>query len=346
MKLSQALQYVKKCILSTRPIMLISAPGLGKTQGIKAITKSIICFDNLPPDLMICHPIVDSEIDYKGLPGFNKITGLAEFFPYGKLRQMLEAKRPLVVFVDDFAQASQSVQKAFMQLFDERSIDGKKISEFVTFVIATNDASHGAGASNQLSPIVSRMRASITIEPDAGDWLSSFALKDNNIVPELCAFIKSNPEYISTFDKDTVRSGKPFACPRSIKFLSDWIESNDIDQELWVSCVGEKFISKFWGFYSLYKTVAPIVPQVLSNGANAQIPNSANGVWSICCALANIVNPANVIQFENIALYTNRLDAEMAAFFWTFAAMRNPSVKNSTHYTSFVLANSDLMINS
>lgn len=345
MKLSLALQYVKKCILRKHPIMLISAPGLGKTFGVISTVKSIVCFDGLPPDFLEAHPISDSEIDYKGLPGFDKLTGLAEFFAYGNLRQMMEAKRPLVVLVDDFGQASQSVQKALMQLFHSRSINGNKISPFVTFVICTNDASHGAGASNQLSPIVSRMYASIVIEPDADDWLNNFAIP-HSIYPEICAFIKSNKEYISTFDKDTIRAGKPFACPRSLEFLSDWIAGGDINQELWTSCVGEKFVSKFWGFYSLYQTVAPLIPQILVNGKSAPLPSSVNGVWSVCCALANTVNPANVLQFANIAEYVNRLDAEMAAFFWTFAAMRNPAIKNSLQYTEFVLKNSDLMVNS
>jgi hypothetical protein len=87
------------------PVLIVSAPGVGKTAiSGQASFKA-------GAEFMVAHPVVDSPIDYKGIP-FVFQNGTAEFIPYGFLRAMMDAKKLTVVLLDDLGQSPPAVQAA------------------------------------------------------------------------------------------------------------------------------------------------------------------------------------------------------------------------------------------
>lgn len=93
-----------KLIKAGLPFLLKGQPGCGKTDVITAAAEEADF------DLQISHPVVADATDYKGLP-FMKDGG-AEFLPFGDLRALIDAKRPLLAFLDDLGQAPPLVQAA------------------------------------------------------------------------------------------------------------------------------------------------------------------------------------------------------------------------------------------
>ncbi len=122
------------------------------------------------------HPVVSDPTDFKGLPGI--IGDKAEFLPFGDLRQMIEADKPTIVFLDDLGQAPAVVQAACMQLLLARQINGKKISGHIVFIAATNRREDRAGVTGILEPVKSRFKTILDLEVSADEW-TEWAFKNN-----------------------------------------------------------------------------------------------------------------------------------------------------------------------
>ena len=85
----------------------------------------------MPFDLMLQHPVVKEPTEPGGIPWV--INNEVQKLPFANIKQMINATRPLVVFIDDFGQAEPAVQKAYMQLLLARELDGIKLSNWVIF---------------------------------------------------------------------------------------------------------------------------------------------------------------------------------------------------------------------
>lgn len=92
-------------IKAHEPVLVVGAPGIGKTEIGKQAAAAA------GADLIIAHPVVDSPIDYKGIPFVFK-DGHADFMPCGFLKIMMGAKKLTVVILDDLGQAPPAVQAA------------------------------------------------------------------------------------------------------------------------------------------------------------------------------------------------------------------------------------------
>lgn len=304
-----------------------SAPGIGKSDSVEQVAAA------LGYDLMILHPVVQSPDDVKGL-GFITPDNRAEFIPYANMRKMLEATRPLIVFLDDLGQSTQAMQGAYMQLVLAREIDGKKLSPHVRFVAATNRRTDNAGVSGIISALISRFHAVVTLDVDADAWVQ-WGLA-NGMPAELLAFIKFRPALISTFDPK--KRDEQFACPRTIANLGKWINAGVIDLEVWNGAVGEAFATEFFGFYQIYSKVAGTLSQVVLNPSTVAIPNDPAMMFALASALAHIAKPANI---DAIGTFAERIDSEYRTFFYKSATMRNPALCNTAAYVSWTLKHGD-----
>lgn len=316
---------LKTALINNWPVLVQSAPGLGKSDVVASVANE------LGYDLMIMHPVVQSPDDVKGL-GFITPSGDAAFIPYENMRRLLTATSPLICFIDDLGQAPQSMQGAYMQLILARELDGKKLSPFVRFVSATNRRSDNAGATGLITALISRFRAVITLDVDAGAWVQ-WALA-NGVPAELVAFIKFRPDLISTFNPS--KRDEQFACPRTIAALGDWVKAGVIDLEVWQGAVGEAFATEFFGFYQIYTKVAGLPAQIVMNPAKAQIPTSPDLAFALTSALAFMASEKNI---DALAIYTKRLDGEFRTFFWRSVVVKKPALASTQAYITYTLEN-------
>src|SRR5438045_1091601 len=162
MKPSTLKGFLGKAIQQGIRVLIKSAPGAGKSEIVAQVATEENC------DLIISHPAISDPTDYKGLPA--NVNGKAEFLPYGQLRRLIEAKRKTVCLFDDIGQAPNAVQASLMQVVQAREIDGQKISDFVTFIGATNDTTHQAGVSGMIEPLKSRWDSIVKLDFDLDDW--------------------------------------------------------------------------------------------------------------------------------------------------------------------------------
>lgn len=350
LKPSELLSTLKVAYKKCWPTLIVGTPGGGKTELFKkAARESIWEGDDKPYDLEISHPVISDPTDYKGCPALlkevvgNKETTIAEFLPFGALRRMIEAIRPLLVGFDDIGQAPQSVQAALMQLLLERSIDGKKISEHVRFVAATNGKKDGAGVSGLITPLISRFRTIVDLQIDPVEW-RTWAINAGMPV-ELIGYISLFPEDISTFNPANSKDIKNFSCPRTLEFLGDWVNAGVMDVRIWKGTVGEDVATKFKGFYEIFKSVGMIIDNIIKSGDKVDLPQDDAKFGHISYAISSALSyKASVVNIDNIAKYIEKLgkkEADYRVFFWKTATEKTPDLKHSKQYITWCATHSE-----
>lgn len=335
MKITDLYNVLPVAIKNNMNILLKGAPGVGKSDVICEIVK------DMGFEIMIQHPIVSNPVDFKGLPVSGVVNNelTAEFIPYGDLQKMMTTQNDLVVLFDDLGQAPQSVQAAVMQIILAREINGKKISDKVRFIAATNDKTDNAGVSGLITPLLSRFAGIFKIEIDSDAWIN-WAIK-NNMPHELIAYIKAKPSMLSTFDSKN-KNIENFACPRTIANLGRWINNGVINHEVWSGAVGEIFATEFMAFYKICTSIATLPAEIIKNPATAQIPQKPDVLYFVLTALANKTKEEKI--FCSVLEYFARLPKEYESFAVKLIVTKNPKMKETSCYINWHVKNQDVVV--
>lgn len=352
---------LKMLIPNKHNVLLVGQPGCGKTAIVNQVAQSLIHEkDGKPYDLLVLHPVVDEPIDYKGLPFVEK-SG-ADFKPFGNLRRMIDAKRPLIVFFDDLGQAPVAVQAALMQILYGGTINGVKISPHVRFVGATNDHRHRAGVTGLLEPVKSRFSTILNVDINLRDW-QDFAIQDGTPV-ELVAFTEMRPDVLTDFEPTAEMTNS--ACPRTLseygRILNDGfldaLTSNELSgfdsknvqnssemvgmlYELTAGAVGHRWAPEIVGFIKVAKEM--VDPKtVLKAPMQVTLPEKRDALIMLTAAVANAATKSTVANF---AKFVNRLSKEMVVFAWEFAITANPELRRTKEFTTeYLVKHEDVLI--
>ena len=328
MKPAAFINLVKTAILNNKKVLAVSKPGEGKSEITEYVVKVELGFD-----FMVLHPVVDEPTDYKGFPFINK-NEEADFVPFNNLKRMMEAKKKLVVMFDDLGCANESVQKALMQILQSRSINGKKISDQVVFIAATNRRKDNAGTGNLITALLNRFDTIINFEADAGEWCK-WAL-NHNVPIELISFIRFRPDLLSTFKAE--KDIKNFASPRSIYALSGWLNLNVNDFEVWQGCVGEAFAVEFKAFYDTFRSISHIPDMVFNSPQKAEVPTKPDIIYALMGVLSKRVNDVNI---DNLFVYMDRLPIEYQVVIVSNLITMKPELTSSKAYIDWCVKNPD-----
>lgn len=318
MKPSKLIDLLKSAAVNRWAILIEGSPGIGKSDLVAIVAAA------LSATLIILHPCVSDPTDFKGYPAI--VNGKAVFLTFGELEKLLTANTLTIVLIDDMGQGSQATQAALMQLVLARQINGHKISDQVVFFGATNRRTDNAGVSGILSPLRSRFRTSVELVPDVQDWCK-WALS-KGLPVDLIGYIQMKPAHLNTFDPKTAREGKPFACPRTLSFLGDWINAGIDDPETINGCVGESVGTEYLAFRRIFQQIGNVIPQILTNPTGAPIfDDDVSKSFAITAALTYQATAKNV---DAIGQYVDRVSNEFRTFFWRAAVARKPEL-NQTH---------------
>lgn len=317
------------CIEAREPVLIKGAPGVGKSDLIAQAA------DIAGAELVIMHPVVSDPTDFKGLPAI--VDNLADFLPYGELRKLMEATTLTVCFLDDIGQASMSVQAALMQLLLARQINGKKISDYVTFVGATNRREDKAGVTGLLEPVKSRFTGGIyQLDVNEDDWIE-WAI-ESGLDIDVITFIKFRKGMLHKFiaTQDLINSPSP----RTVAALARKVARNlptHLEFEAYSSIVGEAFATEFLGF----KPVRQKIHELMTNPMTAAIPAEPSVLFAVAIAMSRKANKANM---ADLVAFAGRLPEEFGVLLVTTAERMHPEVKETASYIHFQAQHHNLMI--
>jgi len=292
----QLADYLSASISAGHPVLVTGAPGIGKSDIIAQAARTA------GAEVILSHPVVSDPTDAKGLPWKVEGENVATFLPFGDLARALDSTVSTVWFLDDLGQASPAVQASFMQLLLARRVNGHILPDCVTFVAATNRRTDRAGVSGVLEPVKGRFYTILELEPSLDDW-SNWAI-DNDIVPELIAFLRFRPDLLSAFEPTADLTNSP--TPRTWSHVSSILNyhlSRDIETLAICGAVGEGAGMEFMAFLAMYQDL-PNIDAILVDPDASAIPEKPATLYALTTGLAM---RANDQTFGRIAKYAQRI---------------------------------------
>jgi hypothetical protein len=277
MKPEKVSQILEKAVYEGLPIMLVGAPGIGKTSLCDQVKE------RTEADMLVSHPVTGDPTDVKGFPAL--VNGRAEFLPFGDLRYILNYRgKRLIWLLDDLGQAVPAMQAGYMQLVLARRINGHKIPDSVVFLAATNRREDRAGVSGILEPVKSRFFMIIELEADVED-LIKWGMKTGKIRKEICALLRLYPELLITPPSKEI---KPSVCPRTWEFCSRTLDLFDRTELLFpalCSTVGEGPAAQLHGLMTVFRDL-PTIKSIVGDPMKAKLPENPSGFHAMCTVLS------------------------------------------------------------
>lgn len=316
------------CLGAGFPVLVKGAPGVGKTDIIKKVSKK------LKHHLIISHPVVSDPTDYKGLPGI--VNGGAEFLPFGELRMLIEAEKPTIFFLDDLGQAPAVVQAACMQLLLARRINGHKISDKVVFVAATNRREDRAGVTGILEPVKSRFYTILELVAEADSWIE-WAF-ENKMPAGLIGFIHFRPALICTNEATSDIVNHP--CPRTFEHAGRLMNIGLEDVETLSGTLGAGCAAELTGFLKIYKSL-PNIAAIILKPDDAVVPDEPAALYAVVSALVEKASPDNVPM---IFKYGNRLPADFSTLLVRDMIRKNQKIQHTKSFIEWATKHKEVLM--
>lgn len=313
---------LKDAISNKDRILIVGPPGIGKTDIV------IQACSELNMQVMISHPAISDPTDFKGFPSKASDGESATFLPFGDLKTAMETKDPLVWFYDDLGQASESVQKALMQLLLGKQLNNHKISNNVVFVGATNDIGQRSGVSGLIEPVKSRWDSIIKLDPSADDWIEWAYL--NQIPAEIIAFIKINPKSLHDFTPTMEIKNQP--SPRTWASLGRRLARGVRNIEIIEGTIGKGTAAEFMAFLKMTEK-CPSVHDIIKKPDTENIPDEPSLRYLVCSNLAKIADSKNI---KNIMKYLYRMDQPMRFFTMKSMTLTNEKIIQTSEFIEWI----------
>lgn len=303
MRPSQVVPLLAKCFQAGEQVLLVGPPGCGKTDMVRQACEQA------GMRLFVKHPAVEEPPDIQGLPFATRDANgndIASFLPFDELQALINATEPTVLFLDDFGQANEAMQKAYMQLLLGKQLNGHKLADCVVICAATNAVGQRAGVTGLLEPVKSRFTTIIEVEVSVDDW-RLWAL-DHGMPPILVAFVADpastlpdGKHFLNSweFTKEIRNSG----CPRTAANLGRLWNLGIRDQEVLAGAVGSGNAAQFM-VYAETAANLPSVHDILTAPDTIAIPEKPSHRYLVSVAVGRSCEAAN---FDQAMTFFNRL---------------------------------------
>jgi hypothetical protein len=219
---STAINLIKVCMKSKRPVFLWGPPGIGKSDLIEQIGRSFEKRDDDEKIIQEGRPVIDMRLllmdptDLKGIPYYNPKTNTMVWAQSSELPTEAMGLENAILFLDEMNAAPPSVQAAAYQLILNRRIGEYLLPDGVDIVAAGNRESDRGVTYRMPSPLSNRF-VHLDMEANFEDW-QKWAI-ENQVHEDVVGFLSKHTQKLFTFDPKS--PDKAFATPRSWVFNSD-----------------------------------------------------------------------------------------------------------------------------
>ena len=231
---------VQKAFKHNRPLFLWGPPGIGKSEIVHQIGKTI---DAHVIDIRLS---LWDPTDIKGIPYFDSTINKMVWAPPSELpdEQMASQYKNVILFMDEMNSAAPAVQAAAYQLVLNRRVGTYKLPDNVLIVAAGNREADKGVTYRMPAPLANRF-IHLEMKVDFDDWFEWATT--NRIHKDVAGFLQFSKKDLYDFDPKS--NSRSFATPRSWTFISDLLADDDGDEntlaDLISGGVGEGLAIKF-----------------------------------------------------------------------------------------------------
>ena len=197
-------QAMMRCMAHEQSILLLSPPGVGKSDSVFQISKEAG---------LECRSLLGTQIAPEDVSGVPRIVGERSVFCPPRVL-LPEDPQPFCLFLDELPACAPDIQKAFYSLLLERRLGEHMLPEGTWVVAAGNRAEDRSLVRSLSAALVNRVTI-LNVRVDTNEWLQWAKL--NRIRSEVLAFVSLMPEVLM---RPVPTNPVPFSTPRSWAQLS------------------------------------------------------------------------------------------------------------------------------
>jgi hypothetical protein len=324
--LADAKPMVKALIASGIPTNLLSSPGLGKSDLIKAIAKELN-LKLIDIRLSTCDPC-----DLSGLPNIQNgrsVWSPNQAFPLQNMDEVPEGYEGWLLFLDEITNAPMAVQAASYRLILDREVGQYKLHDKVFIASAGNLITDAAAVTGEMSTALKSRMAHINIQVSADAWLEWADKPENSVHYAITSYIRFKRETgLYTFNPDV--DADTYACPRSWGMAAKIIDNVGIDnnsiQMLLGSVLSMGVALEFMTFVKYYSNL-PTLKEILRDPHNARMPTERGPLFALSGLVSTSMDKDNA---GTLLEYVKRMPSEMQAATAIPAFKRTPAILTVT----------------
>ncbi len=310
-----------------QPVFVWGAPGVGKSQVVAQVAKK------KGIDLVDVRAVLLDPVDLRGLPHIDENRRACWCAP-----AFLPTQGVGILFLDELNAAPPLVQAACYQLVLDRQLGEYHLPEGWSIVAAGNRETDRAVTHRMPSALANRF-VHLNFDVDSKEWL--IWAQNNEIAPEVIAFIRFRPQLLHSFDPQ--KDDKAFPTPRSWEFVSRIMSRQTSaipDLELISGVIGDGAASEFCGFLKIYHNL-PDPDTLLENPETAVVPDDPATLYAVCELLSQKTDLTNLPQ---IMTYAKRLPPEFSVMLVRDAARINSAIVRTPDFNAWAVAHADVLI--
>ena len=318
-----------------------SGPGLGKTsivrQAALAVGRKRQC--KVTAKVVRLSEVEQPDVRGYGIPPVGNISSNKMEFslPFWAWDAEKDGKYG-ILFLDEFSQCADDIQKVAAQLLLERSVGDYTLPPGVIVVAAGNRESDRSGVRKTMAFVQNRLM-DIDINPDK-DSLVIWCEK-NNISPHVTSFIEAHPGIVLQ-DKVPEKSG-PFCTPRTMVMLGGLIGKMPMDRftECAQGLIGEGAGAKFVAHLRVIEEL-PKYSEIAANPEKAKLPpdDRPDANYAIMQIIAhNVDGPTTKAAFT----YLRRMGKEFQAAGLRTSLRRCPQIVQQPEFAAWLRDNRTLL---
>ena len=316
------------------PVMLLGAPGCGKTSVVLDIAEQ----RGIPRDVAescIFRPSLRDPVDLMGLPHTERHDNgelwthwsINSFFQH--VNNVAERYGVALLCIDELPQAVPMMQNALAGLLYDRCVGDNHLHDNVYMFCTGNRAEDKAGSGRVLSQVANRIEIH-TMATDLDAWAAYMIGKDYD--PMLVAYIRFDPAALEDIDPDRLINGT----------MRSWEAAAKVDTNLPANVyraklcgrVPEGRVAQYLAFRDLFHEL-PSADDMCNSPLTAQLPSHNRGALFAAASLA--YKRANAETFANLTKYVGRIATEamavdIEAMFYKDVTMHKPELCNTSEF--------------
>jgi hypothetical protein len=200
-------------------VHLKGQPGIGKSSILKSLSKR---FPDHTPVYIDC---ADLDLGDLAMPAMNHETKTTTFYP--NERFAIHDNKPVIIMLDEITKASEPVKNMLLPVMLERRLGATKFHPDSIVYSTGNLTTDGVGDTMK-AHAKNRLTAVIVRNPNDDEWIN-WAI-DNQIAPEVVAWVKQFPHALASYTDDSQKENmyiynprkqqEAFVSPRSLEKAS------------------------------------------------------------------------------------------------------------------------------
>jgi hypothetical protein len=270
---------IKHAISKKRPIFLWGPPGIGKSDIVAQITRSLSNSYLIDIRLSLWEPT-----DIKGIPYFDSnqgkmVWGAPEELPDNEMAAKYDH---IVLFLDEMNSAAPAVQAAAYQLILNRRVGKYRLPDNVYIVAAGNREADKGVTYRMPAPLANRF-VHIEMAVNFDDWFEWAT--ENKQHKDVVGYLQFSKKDLYDFDPKS--SSRSFATPRSWSFVSELLDDSLNENtltDLVSGAIGEGLAVKFMA-HREHASVLPNPTDILEGKVTDLNTREISAMYSLTVSL-------------------------------------------------------------